>query len=336
MNILWINIVLAILGIGATLSAFGGETWRKGKTKIISRITLRGWLSLVFLFLAFIVGITKEVIQYRQGELNTLKSKQLKLDNKNQRDRIELLVSKTSDLQNKLDASTKDLEDVAENLGETTEKISQQQLASIESAFKLAIKIPRETDDAVVHLRGQDKIVIPSRYYEQMELYWGDQFHFTIMAHDIPTERLATLKLQVGERTYPLHSGQGSSSFEQTLRIYGNSPDPMSAVIINPLRLKEITLKVFVRTTDSSQGQNEFRRLVLNSPFSEFAKKMYKVTTADILNVRSNPEKNAQIRSRLSKGSFVRSLQSIGEWTEVMTPEGRQGWLASKYLGNIN
>jgi len=332
---LWVNISLAILGIGATLSAFGGETWAKGKEKLISRVTFRGWFSLFFLPAAFILGAAKEVVLHQQAELSALKNEQLQKENHKQRDRIEELVTETVSLQEKLGTSARDLSEVAGNLGETTEKISQQQLASIEAAFNLAIKSPRETDNAVVHLRGQLQISIPSRHYDRMQLYWGDQFHFVVFSHGVPVEQLATLELQVGSKTYPLHDDQESGFFEKTLRIYGNSPKPMSATILNPLRLNGVDLKIFVRTTDSSQGQNEFRRLILNSPFAEFAKKRYKVTKADTLNVRSNPESNAQIRSRLAKGSFVRSLQSLEAWTEVMTPEGRQGWVATEYLGEI-
>lgn len=332
---IWINIGLAVLGIGATLSAFGGETWTKGDQKLISRVTIRGWFSLTFLLSAFALGITKEVIQHRQAEASAQQKAKLQDENRKQGDRILELMAETVSLQEKLGSSAKDLGKVAGNLGETTEKISQQQLASIEAAFKLAIKSPRETDDAIVHLRGQPRIAIPSRYYEQMQLYWGDQFHFVIMANGVRIEQLETLKLQAGPKTYPLHDGQGSGYFEQTLRIYGNSPKPMPAFILNPLRLGGFDLKIFVSTTDSSQGQNEFRRLVLSSPFSEFAKKVYKVTKADILNVRVNPSPNAQVRSRLAKGSFVRSLQHVDKWTEVMTPEGRQGWVVTKYLGEI-
>ena len=332
---LWIHICLAIFGIGATLSAFGGETWVKGEEKLISRVTHRGWFSLTFLLAAFALGVTKEVIVHNEAESIALKNKKLQSENQQQRDRIEELVSETVHLQEILNKSANDLDEVAGNLGETTEQIGQQQLASIEAAFALAIKSPRETDDAVVHLRGQRETLIPSRHYDHMQLYWGDQFHFVVMSYGASNEQLATLKLQVGPQTYPLHDGSGSGFFEKTLRIYGDSPNPMTAAILNPLGLRDVDLKIFVRTTDSSQGQNEFRRIVLNSPFSEFAKKIYKVTKADILNVRANPDTSAEVKSRLAMGSFVRSLQSVDQWTEVMTPEGRQGWVATKYLAEI-
>ena len=136
---LCINICLAIFGIGATLSAFGGDTWTKGEEKLIFRVTHRGWFSLTFLVAAFALGVTKEVTVHNEAESNALKQEKLQRENQQQRDRIEELVSETADLQEKLDKSAKDLDEVAGNLGETTEQIGQQQLASIEAAFELLL-----------------------------------------------------------------------------------------------------------------------------------------------------------------------------------------------------
>jgi hypothetical protein len=59
--VLWINISLLVTGTTATLAAFGGETWQKGDSPILTRITRRGWVSLGLLVLAFCLGVTKEV-----------------------------------------------------------------------------------------------------------------------------------------------------------------------------------------------------------------------------------------------------------------------------------
>jgi hypothetical protein len=221
---IFINIGIAFLGLGATLSAFGGDTWRKGSTSLISRITFRGWISLVCLVCVFSLGVYKEIQQRRESEEKEVQRVALANENRQQREKI-------TNLQSQIDESARGIKQSAESLSDTTEEIGEQQLASIEAAFKLAIKIPRETD--------------------------------------------------------------------------------------------------------SSQGQSEFRKRVLTSPFSEFAKRIYKATTADILNLRSNPDPRGQIISRLEKGSFVRILQEADKWTEVMTPEGRQGWVASEFLGQI-
>ena len=327
---LWINLTVAALGLIATIAAFGGDTWKPGNQRFVARVTVRGWISMASLVLAFLVGVGKEIRQQIDRD-------KLEQQNREQATQIQEQVTKISELQSQIAATAEDLGQSATRLGETTEQIGERQLASIEAAFRLAIRIPRETDDAVVHLRGQDVVRIPSRsrYFNSMKLYWGDQFHFVIMRNDVQASELSSLRLEVGGRSYPLHDGQASGLFEETLRIYGTSPEPMEARIMNPDRLNGVSIKIFVSTTDSSQGQSEFRRLILSSPFAAIARRIYKTTTADVVNMRSSPLPDAPVLSRLARGSFVRRLQESSGWTEVLTPEGRQGWIATDFIGEI-
>lgn len=71
-----INILLAIFGLGATLSAFGGATWIKGTQPLLKRITNRGWISLTCISLAFSIGIYKEVSNHNK---KILKKRLLKM-----------------------------------------------------------------------------------------------------------------------------------------------------------------------------------------------------------------------------------------------------------------
>ncbi|WP_346751219.1 SH3 domain-containing protein [Splendidivirga corallicola] len=339
------NILIAVFGLVGTLAAFGGDTWVEGEEPILKRVTKRGWIALIALFITFATGVIKEVRSHQISKVDEEKKVVLERENKKQRERIALQLNEIQDLQSKIDSQviqTKDLQakldSTSSKLADVIDRIGSQQLASIEAAFKLAILRPRETDQTVLHLNGQRTLSIPSLHYDQMQLYWGDQFHFVVYpeSDDIQASDLVNLKLQAGEKEYPLHDGTGNGFFEETIRIHGRDPRPMIAKIYNPDRLRNISIKITIRTTDSSQGQEEFRRLILNSPFSEFAKKLYKRTTPSILYVRANANKNGQRRSSLAKGSFVRVLQTQGTWTEITTPEGRQGWVMSEYLGEIN
>jgi hypothetical protein len=56
-----LNIALLVIGTTATLSAFGGETWEKEQKPIVERITKRGWVSLLCLAFALVLGVVKEV-----------------------------------------------------------------------------------------------------------------------------------------------------------------------------------------------------------------------------------------------------------------------------------
>ncbi len=56
-----INITLLILGFIGSLTAIGGETWRKDESNLWRKITPIGWLAVCCLVLILILGIVKEI-----------------------------------------------------------------------------------------------------------------------------------------------------------------------------------------------------------------------------------------------------------------------------------
>ncbi|UTW59661.1 SH3 domain-containing protein [Kordiimonas sp. SCSIO 12603] len=314
MPLLFTNIAITLLGLGATLSAFGGETWLKGDAPLVQRITKRGWISLVCILSAIVLGVIKEVSQH-QSRVATAKEQKW--------------------LNNEIIRLTNDLTEAANILADTEAKISEQQLASLEAAFQVSHTKPGTADDDVVHLRGQEEVIPRSRHSSTMQLYWGDEFKYTIIAPKASANDLSKLALRVGDRTYPLHESPTKVTYERSIRIYGTDPRPMEAKILNPEGLKDVMLKITVLSTDASRGQKKFRRIVLSGIWAEIAKKMYKRTNADILNIRFEPDTSSNMVGRLTRGSFVRVLQSQNMWTEVATPEGRQGWVRSEYIVDI-
>jgi hypothetical protein len=317
-----INIILAILGLTSTLAAFGGETWKKGNEPLIDRITKRGFLSLFCLLSAFSLGVFKEI------KINQQKSKS-EADNKK-------LLSEIAELRDSLSTSSKSIIASSKQMTTTVEDFKSSNCEGLERAFKLAVNIPREYDDCVVTLDGEEGKKIPGRITDPMELYWGDSFEFTFLNSDYHgnVDDLKSIKLEVGEQTYDLHNGENVYNDGQ-VRIYGSSPKPMVGYISNPLGLSGIKIKIFVRSTDASRGQEAFKKMVLQGQCSEFAKKVYKVTNTEIVRLRSQANENGAIKSTLSKGSFVRTLQVLDGWTEVVTPESRQGWIKSEFLSII-
>jgi hypothetical protein len=359
-----INIFLAIFGLGATLAAFGGDTWRKGNDKLVRRITHRGWVSLVCMSVAFIIGINKEINTHEKNEKKQIIESNLRNEANEKQKKIDDQVHLIAELQTQISHSQKQVSDSTKSLTQTTERLGDQQLSSIEAAFSMAVKAPREMDDWVVNLNGDYKQIIPSRHGSEMLLYRGDIFDYTFVPnrkprkprrpsnpHDISDEEyedemedyensissgnLNSLRLVAGEWEYKLHEGKKDGSHRKSIRIYSEGPESMVATILNPKKMVDVKIKIFITSSDSTRGQKEFRRLILNSPFSEFAKQKYKVTVADILRMRENPSTTSRIISQLSQGSFVKVLQSSSGWTEAITPEGRQGWLSSDYLSDI-
>lgn len=73
-----VNIILALLGLGVTLSAFGGKTWIDNDGPFKKRITIRGYILLACLFLAFFIGVLKEKeknedVSAKNSEIRNLK-----------------------------------------------------------------------------------------------------------------------------------------------------------------------------------------------------------------------------------------------------------------------
>lgn len=103
-----INILLASFSLIATLSAFGGKTWKEGSEPLGKRVTKRGYLSLLCLFAVFGLGIFKEVNNNKV------------LDNKD--DRIAALQANVSKLNGQI-ASYKEVLDIIKDRSESHEQI---------------------------------------------------------------------------------------------------------------------------------------------------------------------------------------------------------------------
>jgi hypothetical protein len=101
----FLNILLLIVSTAATLSAFGGEAWKRGAKPLRHRITRRGWISLGCLATALILGVAKEIQSHvddnkKQRALDSvsgdLKTAQTALGQANQRlYDLNLLLSQT-------------------------------------------------------------------------------------------------------------------------------------------------------------------------------------------------------------------------------------------------
>lgn len=325
-----INIFLAFFGFLGTLSAFGGDTWIKGNHPLIKRITKRGWLSLTCLVLAFGMGIYKEIL------INKISGEK---DQKNEilEQKITSLTDSLTLVRNDLKLASSRIENAGERVQESINQFGEQSIVQIEEAFKLAVDMEKEYEDWVVNLNGRNRIVIPGRKTNPMELYWGDTFEYTFMDNNFKgtISELKTVKLKVLGKTYDLHNGEGSVFKHGNVRIYGNTPKPMVGTIVNPNKLENIKIKIFVRSTDATRGQEEFRKLILSSQFSEIGKRIYKVVNTDILRLRAEPNADSQIRSTFKRGSFIRILQEQNGWYEVTTPKNRQGWIKKEFVTEI-
>lgn len=324
------SISLAFSGptIGESALAFGGDRWTDTRASLYQRITMRGWFSLICLFIAIGGLVTKGEMKEQALRDEVALIENLQTENAEHAGRISKQALDIAELQMKLSKAN-------QNLSKNAEGIEVHHLKSLEAAFKLSGRTPRRSDEALVRFEGRASIPIPSRYFNQMRLSGGDQFYFATWIQDLSSRDLESIQLKIGDKHYSLFKGKEKGFFERTLRLPGNPSKRIPAVLLNPLLLSDLTLKIFVWPKDPLQGESPFKELVLESPFSAQAKKIYKMTRADVLNMRSEPAAKTQLISRLLRGSYVRILQDQGTWAEVLASDAKQGWVLSKFLSEI-
>ncbi|HXP51025.1 MAG TPA: hypothetical protein VN922_13790, partial [Bacteroidia bacterium] len=76
----------------------------------------------------------------------------------------------------------------------TRDTVQDSALATLETMFPLAVRIPAEIDGTIIRINGSEeqRIVSYDKNYAPMKLYWGDLFHYFVFVEgkkeDIPTD----------------------------------------------------------------------------------------------------------------------------------------------------
>ena len=122
MTTLLLTISLATLGFAATLAAFGGEACKKGKAPLFRRVTTRGWVSVLCIITAFILGIVKEVRQSSIDAANHATRLTLEAEKGRQAARVEENVSRIDELQTALDNRTRELAELTAKINKAVSK----------------------------------------------------------------------------------------------------------------------------------------------------------------------------------------------------------------------
>src|SRR5262245_11131329 len=81
-----LNVALLLLATTSTLTAFGGDTWRREPIPLHLRITQRGWVALVCLVATLLLGLTREIRTNRLAAVmqqeRTVQAEQLQAQSK--------------------------------------------------------------------------------------------------------------------------------------------------------------------------------------------------------------------------------------------------------------
>ena len=232
-----INVGLLLLGFVGAIAAIGGDTWRKGENSVLQRITRRGWVSIIALMLALTLGVAKEF---------RLRSATVAFEH-----------SVTS-LQDQLKTATNHLEAAEKSRTELSAKLvrAQRSLAALEpnileGMFALTERIPREQDFAFVQFRGRiEEMPISSETDEQLQLYGGDIFDYTVFCDQFPHR--SELFLKTSTRRYRLRAEHDE------IRISGPIGTALRATISNPNRLRDCGMKIIITSTDRTRTIQQF------------------------------------------------------------------------------
>jgi hypothetical protein len=228
-----VNLALLLLGTTGALAAFGGETWVKGSGPLLTRVTPRGWLSLVCLFATLGLGIQKEVLGARSSAAAA--------------ERQAILETKLRNTSEDLNKARKVLAAVEPNI-----------LRAIVVATQ---GIRRESDFSTPHLNGQESMrLVSGRHGGALLLYGGDilDYHVFCTGAVGRSSRFGdgtSLSLRVGNTTYPL-SPQGRQM------IIGPIGLPMEATLVNPEQTKRCDLKILVDSADRHRESEQLEPLI--------------------------------------------------------------------------
>lgn len=237
-----------------------------------------------------------------------------------------------------IDGKAKDLEKVIVDDGsQTRDVIVSSSLSELEVMFPFAVRVEGNTDNTIMHLNGEPEIPITSydNGFELMKLRWGDSFkyYFYKQGNSNPEEN-SKLSLQLSNgTTLPLSTVNG----EHSIRIPGSNPTPITAVILNPDRISEASMKIMIYSSDRDLGREKFKQALLNTSLSDKVREIFMQISSDGVRLRSAPVNSPNtILRTLNQGAMVKVLETSGEFSKIRLPEGKEGWVDSKFIEKIH
>jgi hypothetical protein len=230
-----LSITLLILGASSTVAAFGGKTWIEGEKSLIERITPRGWVSIVCLMLALVIGITKELHTREVDLASALSNKLATEEAKAQADK------RQSDTQNEL-------------------TITQGQLAVANAKLSDLGKLVQFTQDQITGGNGFPVALILWDFPDK-----DGSFPLQVSVDGKATLNDVTYSVSEGEYKRPAVQDLAKLTEQSISIIYGHTPSPEKYIgvlnprmiiplgyTIRPTRVGTSTYRIFFRTRNRS------------------------------------------------------------------------------------
>jgi hypothetical protein len=249
---LLINLALLVLGCAATLTAFGGETWRQGELPLSQRITRRGWLSLLCMGASLALGAAREI---RDGSAAaTAAATQQRLQ------------AKLDTTGASLDATRRDLAEATSELQATKSKLAAVEPDILNAMIVATAGIRRESDFATPSIEGQAvKRILSGRTGGPLKLYGGDLVDYHVFCSEGSSRtsevvgpgspESSGLKLRIGNTDYSL-------GYEGRQMIIGPVGVPLDAFLVSGDRLMHCQLKLLIESADRTREANQVKPLI--------------------------------------------------------------------------
>jgi hypothetical protein len=141
---------------------------------------------------------------------------------------------------------------------------------------------------------------------------------------------LATLVFEIGQQSLPLCSGTARVERRTWTGDLGQ-PGPLR--ILNPAGLHGVSVRYsWGRAKNGKEPGTEFETLVRQDAYRSLAERLFRQTSAQAVRLRKEPFEHAGVRVVLPIASWLRVYQQQGEWMEVKTQMGDEGWIRADLL----
>ncbi|NBB26974.1 SH3 domain-containing protein [Cellulophaga sp. BC115SP] len=226
---------------------------------------------------------------------------------------------------------------ISDDGDKTRETVVDAALAQLEGMFLLVVRNDRDVDGTIIKINGEEKIPIVSydNGFTRMKLMWGDRFHYFIFYKNrvINPADMGQIILELSNGVeLPLEL----TYHENEIRIPGHNSKELTAYFLNPNRIKDIEIKITIYSADRERGRKVFKDALMKTSLSSRARQVYKEIKTDGVRLRNDSTDNAKTVRTLREGTYLKVIQEVNGISLIRLPEGREGWVKSSYIGNID
>jgi hypothetical protein len=295
---MWLNFALSVLALGSTLSAFGGETWRKGEAAFIARVTWRGWLSLFFLLAAFGLGTLKEVRSDNAKAAADIQQKEMQRRLMQTQAALEMNLNSLSD----------------------------EKFMLVEARFQSLSDISRQVFHGLTYLSAAPHQPVIDDMGEPLVIFAGD--HIEAVQDTSPG---ALVALRIGEELYQLEAPGAFGIKATAFAAKGRHSEPMAVSVDNIDKVKG-SIKWFVTSNATVRQDAEFKKLLARTEIPDKMKAMFQIVGVSGAVINAAPRADARVIERPDSGFLVKRIIKTPAWSEVQMPGGRTGWIRNEAL----